>query len=214
MEGALLRLRPKVMTVSTVVAGLLPIMWSTRVGAEVMKPLATPVLGGMVSSLLHVLIVTPVIFFWIHERRLGLREEPTRAADGHGSSPRRRRWRRPCVVAVSAAVVGERRGTRDGPARSARRRPPVQSVQTVKAAGRRHRRCCSATGALRQRPERVHDRVPVERRPPGRRRHGSRRREHADAGHGDVERPARCAAPACRAAMRRRPSSGWRERGR
>ena len=40
IEGALLRLRPKVMTVSTVVAGLLPIMWSTRVGAEVMKPLA------------------------------------------------------------------------------------------------------------------------------------------------------------------------------
>ncbi|MGH9800264.1 MAG: efflux RND transporter permease subunit, partial [Blastocatellia bacterium] len=68
-EGALLRLRPKVMTVSTVVAGLLPIMWSTSAGAEVMKPLATPVLGGMVSSLLHVLIVTPVIFFWIHERQ-------------------------------------------------------------------------------------------------------------------------------------------------
>ena len=78
-EGALLRLRPKVMTVSTVIAGLLPIMWSTRAGAEVMKPLATPVLGGMVSSLLHVLIVTPVIFFWIRERRLGLqRERPPR----------------------------------------------------------------------------------------------------------------------------------------
>jgi Cu(I)/Ag(I) efflux system membrane protein CusA/SilA len=75
MEGALLRLRPKVMTVSTVIAGLLPIMWSTRAGAEVMKPLATPVLGGMVSSLLHVLIVTPVIFFWIRERRLGLQHE-------------------------------------------------------------------------------------------------------------------------------------------
>lgn len=70
IEGALLRLRPKVMTVSTVVAGLLPIMWSTSAGSEVMKPLATPVLGGMVSSLLHVLIVTPVIFFWIHERQL------------------------------------------------------------------------------------------------------------------------------------------------
>lgn len=68
-EGALLRLRPKVMTVSTVIAGLLPIMWSTSAGAEVMKPLATPVLGGMVSSLLHVLIVTPVIFFWIHEKK-------------------------------------------------------------------------------------------------------------------------------------------------
>jgi len=67
MEGALLRLRPKVMTVSTVVAGLLPLMWSTRTGAEVMKPLATPVLGGMVSSLLHVLIVTPVIFTWLRE---------------------------------------------------------------------------------------------------------------------------------------------------
>jgi Cu(I)/Ag(I) efflux system membrane protein CusA/SilA len=67
MEGALLRLRPKVMTVSTVVAGLLPLMWSSRTGAEFMKPLATPVLGGMVSSLLHVLIVTPVIFIWLRE---------------------------------------------------------------------------------------------------------------------------------------------------
>jgi copper/silver efflux system protein len=70
IEGALLRLRPKVMTVSTIVAGLLPIMWSSRTGAEVMKPLATPVLGGMVSSLLHVLIVTPVIFTLLREREL------------------------------------------------------------------------------------------------------------------------------------------------
>jgi Cu(I)/Ag(I) efflux system membrane protein CusA/SilA len=73
-DGALLRLRPKVMTVSTIVAGLLPIMWSTSTGAEVMKPLATPVLGGMVSSLAHVLLVTPVIFHWLREREL-LREE-------------------------------------------------------------------------------------------------------------------------------------------
>ncbi len=69
-SGALLRLRPKVMTVSTVVAGLLPIMWSSSSGSEVMKPLAAPVLGGMVSSLLHVLIITPVIFYWIREREL------------------------------------------------------------------------------------------------------------------------------------------------
>lgn len=81
MEGALLRLRPKVMTVSTVVAGLLPIMWSTRTGAEVMKPLATPVLGGMVSSLLHVLIVTPVIFLWLREREVR-REERAAAEAG------------------------------------------------------------------------------------------------------------------------------------
>ncbi|HJX15694.1 MAG TPA: efflux RND transporter permease subunit, partial [Candidatus Deferrimicrobiaceae bacterium] len=70
VEGALLRLRPKVMTVSTVVAGLLPIFWSTRTGSEVMKPLATPVLGGMVSSLLFVLVVTPVTFLWLREREL------------------------------------------------------------------------------------------------------------------------------------------------
>ncbi len=81
MEGALLRLRPKVMTVSTVVAGLLPIMWSTSAGAEVMKPLATPVLGGMVSSLLHVLIVTPVIFFSLRARRLKRDNAPAKEAN-------------------------------------------------------------------------------------------------------------------------------------
>ncbi|NNE65014.1 MAG: efflux RND transporter permease subunit [Pyrinomonadaceae bacterium] len=75
IEGALLRLRPKVMTVTTVIAGLLPIMWSSSTGAEVMRPLATPVLGGMVSSLLHVLIVTPVVFYIIHERRLKSSEQ-------------------------------------------------------------------------------------------------------------------------------------------
>jgi Cu(I)/Ag(I) efflux system membrane protein CusA/SilA len=74
MEGALLRLRPKVMTVTTVVVSLLPIMWSYSAGAEVMKPLAAPVLGGMVSSLAHVLIVTPVIFYWLRERQLNQEE--------------------------------------------------------------------------------------------------------------------------------------------
>jgi Cu(I)/Ag(I) efflux system membrane protein CusA/SilA len=69
-EGARLRLRPKVMTVATIVASLLPIMLSTRTGAEVMKPLATPVIGGMISSLLHILIVTPVIFVLLRAREL------------------------------------------------------------------------------------------------------------------------------------------------
>jgi Cu(I)/Ag(I) efflux system membrane protein CusA/SilA len=81
--GALLRLRPKVMTVSTVVASLLPIMWSQSTGAEVMKPLATPVLGGMVSSLAHVLLVTPVIFYWLREREL--RREEVREDEVEGS---------------------------------------------------------------------------------------------------------------------------------
>jgi Cu(I)/Ag(I) efflux system membrane protein CusA/SilA len=67
-DGARLRLRPKVMTVATIVASLLPIMWSHRQGAEVMQPLATPVIGGMISSLIHILIVTPVIFLWLRGR--------------------------------------------------------------------------------------------------------------------------------------------------
>ncbi|MEO6995420.1 MAG: efflux RND transporter permease subunit [Lacunisphaera sp.] len=69
-EGARLRLRPKVMTVATAVASLLPIFWVTRTGTEIMRPIAAPVIGGMVSSLLHILIVTPVIFLWLRERKL------------------------------------------------------------------------------------------------------------------------------------------------
>jgi len=69
-DGARLRLRPKVMTVATIVASLLPILWSHRTGAEVMKPLATPVIGGMLSSLACILIVTPVIFAWLREREM------------------------------------------------------------------------------------------------------------------------------------------------
>jgi Cu(I)/Ag(I) efflux system membrane protein CusA/SilA len=69
-DGARLRLRPKVMTVATIVASLLPILWSHRTGAEVMKPLATPVIGGMLSSLACILIVTPVIFCWLREREM------------------------------------------------------------------------------------------------------------------------------------------------
>ncbi|MDR1924114.1 MAG: CusA/CzcA family heavy metal efflux RND transporter [Planctomycetaceae bacterium] len=64
--GAKLRLRPKVMTVATTIASLLPIFWSTRTGVEIMQPLATPVVGGMISSLLHILVVTPVLFVLIH----------------------------------------------------------------------------------------------------------------------------------------------------
>jgi Cu(I)/Ag(I) efflux system membrane protein CusA/SilA len=69
-EGARLRLRPKVMTVATTVAALLPIFWSHRTGVEIMQPLAAPVIGGMLSSLVHILVVTPVIFLWLRERRL------------------------------------------------------------------------------------------------------------------------------------------------
>ncbi|HET9468051.1 MAG TPA: CusA/CzcA family heavy metal efflux RND transporter [Vicinamibacterales bacterium] len=128
-EGALLRLRPKVMTVSTVVAGLLPIMWSTNVGAEVMKPLAAPVLGGMVSSLLHVLIVTPVIFFWIRQREMGLREKGLRA-EGSGL-----RWRIAAAAGVAVAIVAggwmlwnNAAGTNRAPETS-----PADIVRTIRA---------------------------------------------------------------------------------
>jgi Cu(I)/Ag(I) efflux system membrane protein CusA/SilA len=63
VSGSVLRLRPKLMTVSVVMAGLLPIMWSTGVGSDVMKPIAAPIIGGMVTSTIHVLIITPVIFY-------------------------------------------------------------------------------------------------------------------------------------------------------
>ncbi len=108
IEGALLRLRPKVMTVATVVAGLLPIMWSTRVGAEVMKPLATPVLGGMISSLLHVLLVTPVIFCWLRERELPKETEAemNRGAPAPASEPQTPLPpRRTALVTLGAIVV-------------------------------------------------------------------------------------------------------------
>jgi Cu(I)/Ag(I) efflux system membrane protein CusA/SilA len=132
VEGALLRLRPKVMTVSTVVAGLLPIMWSTRVGSEVMKPLATPVLGGMVSSLLHVLVVTPVIFFWLRERRLGLQHQPL-PARGRGAVS----WKAVFAVLalVAATVVAVSLWRQFG--RSERGRGPAAGavVQQVNASG-------------------------------------------------------------------------------
>ena len=63
VQGSVLRLRPKLMTVSVVVASLLPLMWSTGVGSDIMKPIATPILGGMVTSTIHVLVITPVTFY-------------------------------------------------------------------------------------------------------------------------------------------------------
>jgi Cu(I)/Ag(I) efflux system membrane protein CusA/SilA len=70
VEGSVLRLRPKLMTVTVVMASLVPIMWSTGVGSDVMKPIAAPIIGGMVTSTIHVLIVTPVIFYIMKSRAL------------------------------------------------------------------------------------------------------------------------------------------------
>jgi Cu(I)/Ag(I) efflux system membrane protein CusA/SilA len=70
VEGSVLRLRPKIMTVGTTLIGLVPIMWSSGVGADVMKPIAAPIIGGLITSTVHVLIITPVIFAMIKERAL------------------------------------------------------------------------------------------------------------------------------------------------
>jgi Cu(I)/Ag(I) efflux system membrane protein CusA/SilA len=70
VEGSVLRLRPKLMTVGVTLAALVPIMWSTGVGSDVMKPIATPIIGGMITSTIHVLVVTPVIFFIMKRRAL------------------------------------------------------------------------------------------------------------------------------------------------
>ncbi|HLH07915.1 MAG TPA: CusA/CzcA family heavy metal efflux RND transporter, partial [Terriglobales bacterium] len=70
IEGAVHRLRPKLMTVCVVLASLIPILWETGVGADVMKPIAAPIVGGMITSTIHVLILVPVFFALMKEREL------------------------------------------------------------------------------------------------------------------------------------------------
>src|SRR5438067_1586841 len=70
VEGAVLRLRPKMMTVIAVLASLIPILWSKGIGSDVMKPIAAPIVGGMITSSIHVLILVPLFFALMKERAL------------------------------------------------------------------------------------------------------------------------------------------------
>jgi len=70
IEGAVQRLRPKLMTVFAVLASLVPILWETGIGSDVMKPIAAPIVGGMITSTIHVLILVPVFFALMKERAL------------------------------------------------------------------------------------------------------------------------------------------------
>ncbi|MGB6783694.1 MAG: CusA/CzcA family heavy metal efflux RND transporter [Terracidiphilus sp.] len=70
IEGAVQRLRPKLMTVAAVLASLIPILWESGVGSDVMKPIAAPIVGGMITSTVHVLILVPVFFIMMKERAL------------------------------------------------------------------------------------------------------------------------------------------------
>ena len=69
-EGAVKRVRPKVMTISVIVAGLLPILWSQGTGADVMKPIATPMVGGVITSGIMELAIYPVVFYLWKSRGL------------------------------------------------------------------------------------------------------------------------------------------------
>jgi Cu(I)/Ag(I) efflux system membrane protein CusA/SilA len=70
IEGAVMRLRPKLMTVTAVLASLIPILWESGIGSDVMKPIAAPIVGGMITSTIHVLILVPVFFTVMKERAL------------------------------------------------------------------------------------------------------------------------------------------------
>lgn len=70
MEGSVKRLRPKLMTVSVSLFGLIPILWATGVGSDIMRPITIPLIGGTITSTIYVLLITPVVFEMIKEREL------------------------------------------------------------------------------------------------------------------------------------------------
>jgi Cu(I)/Ag(I) efflux system membrane protein CusA/SilA len=70
INGAVKRLRPKLMTVSVGLFGLIPILWATGVGSDIMRPITIPLIGGTITSTIYVLLITPVIFEIIKEREL------------------------------------------------------------------------------------------------------------------------------------------------
>src|ERR1700724_21440 len=70
IQGAVQRLRPKLMTVTAVLASLVPILWESGIGSAVMKPIAAPMVGGMITSTIHVLILVPIFFMMIKGRTI------------------------------------------------------------------------------------------------------------------------------------------------
>ncbi|MGD0940587.1 MAG: CusA/CzcA family heavy metal efflux RND transporter [Terracidiphilus sp.] len=83
IEGAVQRLRPKLMTVFAVLASLAPILWVSGVGSDVMKPIAAPIVGGMITSAIHVLILVPVFFVMIKEHAMRVGRLQAARETGH-----------------------------------------------------------------------------------------------------------------------------------
>jgi copper/silver efflux system protein len=77
MEGAVERVRPKMMTVTAIMAGLLPIFWSTGTGSEVMQRIAVPMIGGMVSSTVLTLVVIPVLYALLKDKGVAKAQKDT-----------------------------------------------------------------------------------------------------------------------------------------
>jgi len=135
LHGAVKRVRPKMMTVTASFMGLLPIMWSTSAGADVMKRIAAPMIGGLVTSFLLELLVYPAVYKIWKQRQLSLRPEPL-ARRGCGTTggkgfrnrpltqPRKERGDRhenknPTAASAPArrrGAVGPGRGRGQGPA--------------------------------------------------------------------------------------------------
>ncbi|MBU1863142.1 MAG: CusA/CzcA family heavy metal efflux RND transporter [Candidatus Omnitrophica bacterium] len=74
IEGGLLRVRPAIMTAATTILALIPIMLSSGTGSEIMKPMASPTVGGLITATLSNLILVPVLYCWIKERQLQSKE--------------------------------------------------------------------------------------------------------------------------------------------
>jgi len=70
MEGAVKRLRPKLMTVSVILLGLVPVLWSNGTGIELMRPIALPIIGGIITSAISILLIMPILYEWFKEHDL------------------------------------------------------------------------------------------------------------------------------------------------
>jgi Cu(I)/Ag(I) efflux system membrane protein CusA/SilA len=80
-EGAVKRVRPKIMTASVIIAGLLPIMWSVGTGSDVMKRIAAPMVGGVVTSVIMELLAYPAIYYLWRRRGIAATEPATTPAE-------------------------------------------------------------------------------------------------------------------------------------
>ena len=99
LHGAVQRVRPKVMTVACAFFGLVPIMWSTGAGADVMKRIAAPMIGGLFTSFLMELLVYPAIYLLWRERDL---PSPGDTGEEH---PKHRWWQRPALASGLSGIV-------------------------------------------------------------------------------------------------------------